>query len=146
MPDKMLLMTGLQMVLQYGLLLLLYLFLYKAVRYIGRDLGRIKTLPARALTANLTVVSAGHVEMTASHFNLTERVTIGRGEHNAIVIPDTFISQEHAYIERKKQGYWLVDTGSTNGTRLNEEPIQIETRLKDGDIITVGAVSFRFEG
>jgi pSer/pThr/pTyr-binding forkhead associated (FHA) protein len=39
----------------------------------------------------------------------------------------------------------INDLGSTNGTFLNGERLTGDRRINDGDIITVGSVSLRFE-
>jgi pSer/pThr/pTyr-binding forkhead associated (FHA) protein len=38
---------------------------------------------------------------------------------------------------------FLRDFGSTNGTFVNDEPVKGEIRLKDGDVLKVGPLSFK---
>jgi pSer/pThr/pTyr-binding forkhead associated (FHA) protein len=94
----------------------------------------------------LLVVDNGHIKLAQTSFILSEIVSIGRSEHNEIIIDDTFVSYEHANINRNKQGYWLVDLNSTNKTYLNSQPVVERVLLKNGDLIKVGAVTFSFEG
>lgn len=54
------------------------------------------------------------------------------------------ISREHLIIERKDQGYAMIDRGSACGTKVGEQHIGGEDRggsaaLKDGDVIAIGA-------
>lgn len=75
-----------------------------------------------------------------------ERVTIGRGEEVEARIQFTAVSREHAVILRKDGGFFVEDLGSANGTRLNDEEVQGQAELKDGDKIGLGrGVILRFE-
>jgi len=68
----------------------------------------------------------------------------GRIEGNEIVNPDSRISRRHSVVRREGNHYVLVDLGSTNGTFLNDSRIYKPTRLKDGDVIMVGALKYHF--
>lgn len=71
--------------------------------------------------------------------------TIGRAQHNAICVPDDHLSRQHAAIQYiASQGFFLHDLDSTNGTYLNHEPLQGPLRLKDGDLVRIGATVFSF--
>lgn len=154
MPSKVQLLNIVGVLLQYGLVVLLYYFLFQVLRGIYRDLraprGEPLPLPA-ALTAEgseeagLAVVDAGKLTLAQSAYRLGETATIGRGEDNDIVVPDNFVSHEHALITRYKHAFWLTDLSSTNGTFHNNRRVTDEVVLHDGDLITVGAVTFRFE-
>jgi hypothetical protein len=71
-------------------------------------------------------------------------LTIGRATDAAIRISDTSVSRRHAEIRPSSDGWTVVDLGSTNGTRVNGVPVT-ERRLADGDTITVGDATLRFE-
>src|SRR5262249_16460427 len=68
---------------------------------------------------------------------------IGRGEDCAIPIPHPSVSRRHACIEAGAEGFWIADLGSTNGTFVNDLPIE-STPLKDGDYLRVGNCIYRF--
>jgi hypothetical protein len=70
---------------------------------------------------------------------------IGRLGNCRIIISDTNTSRQHAQIVRLGSGFAINDLGSTNGTFVNGERVIADRRLADGDIVTVGAVSLRFE-
>jgi hypothetical protein len=73
------------------------------------------------------------------------RNVIGRLADCRIQITDTNTSRQHAEIHRAGSGFVIADLGSTNGTYVNGERLTADRRLRDGDIVTVGAVSLRFE-
>ena len=94
----------------------------------------------------LVVVDSGNIKLAKAVFILNESVSIGRNEHNEVMIDDSFVSYEHANINRNKQGYWLVDLNSTNKTYVNQQLVVERVLLKSGDLIKIGAVTFSFEG
>ena len=71
-------------------------------------------------------------------------VTLGRAMTNDIILTDSRISRSHARLECSALGCELVDLGSSNGTRLNDFPIQ-RAELKPGDQIGLGNLLLRFE-
>lgn len=155
MPNKTLLFNIIGMILQYSVLIFIYYFLFRVVKMIYLDLNTLKQSNTSGQSNNseqghaqgkLLVVDNGHIKLAQTSFILSEIVSIGRSEHNEIIIDDTFVSYEHANINRNKQGYWLVDLNSTNKTYLNSQPVVERVLLKNGDLIKVGAVTFSFEG
>ena len=71
-------------------------------------------------------------------------VTVGRMPECDIVLADHNVSRRHAEVRRQDGGFVVVDLGSTNGTKVNGAGVR-ERRLADGDEITVGASTLRFE-
>ncbi len=74
-----------------------------------------------------------------------DRSLIGRLADCVIVIADSNTSRHHAEIRRSGSAFVIADLGSTNGTYVNGDRLSAERRLTDGDSITVGAVTLRFE-
>ncbi len=71
--------------------------------------------------------------------------TIGRDRAMAFSIPDKRLSRRHAAIQHvENEGFYLIDLNSTNGTFVNGEPIRHCVRLKDGDKVRLGSLSFLF--
>src|SRR3954452_11748847 len=68
------------------------------------------------------------------------QILLGRRGGVDVLLPDARVSLVHARIERKKGAYYLVDDGSTNGTRLNGTVVATGMRqpLREGDRITIG--------
>ncbi|GAA1472557.1 DUF3662 and FHA domain-containing protein [Corynebacterium felinum] len=62
---------------------------------------------------------------------------IGRGNDVDFRLPDTGVSRKHAEIVWNGSDAILVDLQSTNGTTVNDTPID-NWLLADGDVITVG--------
>jgi hypothetical protein len=72
---------------------------------------------------------------------------IGRGQDSNFRLPDTGVSRRHLEVTWDGQVATLNDLGSTNGTTVNNSPIQ-SCQLTDGDVIRVGHSSlvFRTQG
>jgi hypothetical protein len=69
---------------------------------------------------------------------------IGRLPDCNVTLSDPQASRHHAEIRPSRDGYVLVDLGSTNGTLLNGTMVR-EHRLNHGDEIRIGSTSLRFE-
>jgi len=76
---------------------------------------------------------------------LSEREnTIGRTEDNFILLPDPSVSRNHARIVLDESGsYVIYDLRSSNGTAVNSKRVS-EATLRDGDLVSLGNVAFRF--
>lgn len=78
-----------------------------------------------------------------------ERITIGRGAANDVVLKDParVVSTKHAEIRTRNGAWCVLDVGSTNGTMLNgvRIPVREEQVLRDGDRLTVGPFYVLFE-
>ncbi|MGQ9663095.1 MAG: FHA domain-containing protein [Kiritimatiellia bacterium] len=85
-------------------------------------------------------------ELRGKRFTIErDEVIIGRSRDCDFQIPDTSVSSRHAAIRRTEKKYTLADLGSTNGTAVNDMPIQ-ELRLNPRDVITLGSVELLFDG
>ncbi|HEY8607457.1 MAG TPA: FHA domain-containing protein [Noviherbaspirillum sp.] len=62
------------------------------------------------------------------------RLSIGRRSHNDVRIDDPAVSGEHAAIVRIGADVVLEDLDSTNGTRVNGQPVK-KHFLQDGDVV-----------
>ncbi|MDY5785394.1 DUF3662 and FHA domain-containing protein [Corynebacterium sp.] len=62
---------------------------------------------------------------------------LGRSNDADFRLPDTGVSRQHAEITWDGESAVLVDLQSTNGTTVNDEPVE-NWLLADGDVITVG--------
>ncbi len=79
--------------------------------------------------------------------------TIGRAPDNLIVLEDARASRYHAHVKSSDDGVFTIIDGMVKGGHLrrsankvyvNGEP-KLECALKDGDRVTIGASSVRFE-
>ena len=67
-------------------------------------------------------------------------MTIGRTENSTIKfdpLNEKIVSQQHAYIEEKFDGFYITDNNSTNGTFVNDNKINGQ-KLNPGDTILFG--------
>ena len=73
-------------------------------------------------------------------------ISLGRSNTCDIVMPaDMSVSRFHAVIARRKKGWTLIDTYSKTGTYVNGRRIDRKTILENGDTLTFGNVSYRFQ-
>ena len=73
-------------------------------------------------------------------------VTIGRDKHSDIIIPELVVSRNHAMIRCLGEGdFYLIDSGSSNGSFVNKQRVVSPKLLKHGDIISVGPADILFE-
>lgn len=136
------------LILRLALVALLYLFLGAVALTAARELRRLAHAPASGHQvvprARLVVVDPGATSLTAGDALPLRPVTrLGRSEENTIVLDDTFISAEHAVIMQRDGTWWLSDRGSTNGTAVNEQPVQGEVGLVTGDVVGIGDVRLK---
>jgi pSer/pThr/pTyr-binding forkhead associated (FHA) protein len=78
------------------------------------------------------------------HLLSDEITTIGRALENDIVITSKRVSRGHARVRREGWRAILEDTGSTNGTFLNDERVLAPVELHDGDRVSIGDVTLIF--
>jgi len=93
----------------------------------------------------LSGVSAGDV----FHFDLTDSssISVGRATECDLVLQDPMVSRKHLTVEKRSDGFFLVDQGSTHGTfhmgfHLKPGP-EGARKLHDGDEFKVGEMLFR---
>jgi pSer/pThr/pTyr-binding forkhead associated (FHA) protein len=67
----------------------------------------------------------------------SECFTIGRKSDNDLVIEDPAVSAHHAQITKILAVYFIEDLKSTNGTSVNNKPVD-RHQLHDTDVITIG--------
>ena len=74
-------------------------------------------------------------------------VTIGRALDNRLVVNNPIASSHHAQIRPEGDGYRLNDLGSTNGTFVNEQPVNphFPHLLRAGDRIRIADMTFLYE-
>jgi len=144
--------------LKLAFLVLLYLFIWRIVRTSGRDLRLPQESfilhPALAGPAigqaidsgRLVVVHSDVLDVGEEYTLDSTALTVGRGTQNDVSIEgDEFASARHVRIEPRRDGVWVSDLGSTNGTFVNGVRIDRPRKLVLGDIVRVGETELRFE-
>jgi hypothetical protein len=150
------------LLLKIGFLVLLYLFIWRIVRSAARDLRLPQESmilgPQQAAAAGLVAQPVarelGRLVVLASPA-LTEGdvvsldahpLTVGRAGNNDVPLPeDEFASGRHARFEPRRDGVYVEDVGSTNGTFVNGIRLTRDRRLTPGDVVRVGETDLRFE-
>lgn len=98
----------------------------------SRDAG-----PSPALTLRLRFLNGPQRSLETS---ITRPVTtIGRAPSNDLVLDVGDVSRHHARLERAEGELRVVDLGSTNGTRVNGEPVRASV-LRPGDEVSFGTI------
>jgi hypothetical protein len=71
---------------------------------------------------------------------LIDGAVLGRSARAEVVIADSSVSAEHARVFRVGRAWVVTDLGSTNGTQVNETPVNGEMPLAANDVLTLGSV------
>lgn len=71
--------------------------------------------------------------------------SIGRSTSCDIALNYDSVSRVQAVITRRIDGWYIYDTLSKSGNKVNGEKIAKKQTMENGDIITLGKVRFRFE-
>jgi len=66
---------------------------------------------------------------------------VGRDEVNQVQVHNTTVSRRHALLAERDDRWWITDTGSFNGTFLNDRrvPPGVALQLRHADRIRVGS-------
>jgi predicted component of type VI protein secretion system len=84
-------------------------------------------------------------EFAGQVFDLNQpTVSIGRGEENTYQLAHPSVSTHHAEFRQEGGDYKLLDLGSTNGTRVNDERIT-ESILRNGDVVMLGNMILAYQ-
>lgn len=91
-------------------------------------------------TIGLLINSANGDEIQLKGFE----TSIGRSNSCDIVVEYTTVSRFHAVMSRHKNGWFVTDTYSKTGTKVNDNMIVGKTSIYDGDTIIFGNAVFKF--
>jgi hypothetical protein len=148
------------LLLKIGFLVLLYLFIWRVVRTASRDLRSPqesfvlapqrqrpeKTAPPREVAGRLVVVMSPALPDGEERLLDSAPLTVGRSTANDVALEaDEYASSLHARVERRRDGIWIQDAGSTNGTFVNGVRVHDPRKLAPGDVIRIGETDLRFE-
>ena len=133
-------------ILKYALLALVYLFIWRALRIVARELRApvpeagpsrpARPRPESRAPRSLVVRAADGRRLAAR--KLDGPVQIGRGPACDLRLEDAYVSNVHARIFPREGGWYVEDLGSTNGTFVNEERIAAPAPVRAGDRVRVG--------
>ncbi len=135
-------------------LVLLYLFVARAVRAVWRDVSGTsvaaaaapaKSRPAKASTSKRKqrtpprelVIHTPQGRPRVVRLDAHD-VTFGRSETSTVALDDAYISDHHAKVFLADGEWRITDLGSTNGTFLNQVKVTSPTTLSAGDQLGIG--------
>ena len=132
-------------ILKFCFLALLYLFLFRVVQVVARELrapapdvgtdGRRGRKTRKGVRLQILEPPAHEGEL----YPLGEEITVGRGGGCGIVLPDDhFVSTVHARVFRRGNDVYVEDLGSRNGTYVNGSPVAAPEPDGRGDRVQFG--------
>jgi pSer/pThr/pTyr-binding forkhead associated (FHA) protein len=74
----------------------------------------------------------------------TPLAQVGRGPSNDVRLSDESVSESHATLQRRDDGWYVVDMNSTNGTYVGGSRVSGERRLDGAPDVRFGGVKLRF--
>jgi hypothetical protein len=140
---------------KYGLLALLWVFIFVTVRSMRADLsGRAVTgapptvsktpkaprAPKKKGVGRRLVVTEGALQGTTVTLGTTP-VTLGRAHDSTLVLTDDYASNKHARLVPLGDDWQLEDLGSTNGTWLGTAKVTRPVVVPVGVPIRIGKTS-----
>jgi len=149
--------------LKFGFLAVLYLFLLWTVRSALKDMAGSGRVPDEeeepggggrerraamdlrsGVRPRLEVVAAlGYEPGTA--FEVGDSATVGRSPTADVRIDDPYASSAHARIFPRGQFMYIEDMGSTNGTYLNGRQLRKPEQLRVADVVRIGDTEYRYQ-
>lgn len=134
--------------LKYGLFALLFLFIWRSMRWAVRGLSvepgssgrRGGKSPAAAEPPDVSTTvlvyppDGGKIRTV----KVSASTTIGRAPECELRLDDTYASQQHARLFGKNGAWYIEDLGSTNGTFVNDQRLAAPALVRPGDRIRVG--------
>ena len=137
--------------LKYGLFALLFLFIWRSMRWVVRGLsvaeassaaeqrGRRPRESAPTLPPGpSTLLVQGRSDAKPRTLKLSASMTVGRAPECELRLDDTYASQQHARLFARNNSWFVEDLGSTNGTFVNEQKLAAPAMLQAGDKVRVG--------
>ncbi|MCS5479974.1 FHA domain-containing protein [Corynebacterium hylobatis] len=143
-------------IFRIGLLLLLWFFIFMAVRAMYRDVklaGGVQTsapaaprrtvVPGRREAAKQLAVVEGPLKGSHMAVGTLEEVVMGRSPDSDFQLGDDFASARHARLFRRGSDWFVEDLDSRNGTFVNGARIDQPEQVGVGSDIKVGRTTVR---
>ena len=118
---------------------------------IGSAVGPAPSSPPQAMPSVAGLGGSHEARLTAldrleaipsEYALLKPEISVGRGEDNDIVIPHASVSRNHARLLRRDGDFELADLNSTNGSYVDNQPVQGAVRVTNGSEVRFGDVRF----
>ncbi|GAC69158.1 FHA domain-containing protein FhaB/FipA [Gordonia soli] len=135
-----------------GFLLLLWLFVYAAIRTLRADIAAAGGSPLRRYSGGgdrrrrteRAKGSARHLVVTHGALANTritlgaQPVLLGRADDSTLVLTDDYASERHARLSPRGDDWYVEDLGSTNGTYLDRGKVTTAVRVPLNTPIRIG--------
>ena len=112
---------------------------------VNQDTGELVPVDLDAIPSQggVLVIRAGGGRSGETFAVDGERMSIGRSPDAEVFLDDVTVSRNHALLVRRRDGLYIDDLGSLNGTYVNRRRIESH-RLADGDELQVGKYKLTF--
>lgn len=136
-----------------GFLVVLWLFVFAALRVIRADLfdtgqPRVAAVPPRTVAKPTKPKRRGKAPrqlfvvggaLTGTKITLGDQpIMIGRANDSTLVLTDDYASSRHARLTQREGDWYVEDLGSTNGTYLDRAKVTGPTHVPPGVPIRIG--------
>lgn len=125
------------LVLRLLVALALYAFLVWALVNLWRDLRQQSKSLVGKPVPRLSLYPETTEDIGPSVYTSLE-VLVGRDPNCDIILADSTVSFRHARLAFRQEQWWLEDLRSTNGTYLNDQPVEVPTVITNADRIRFG--------
>ena len=109
----------------------------------AEEVGELAHDPVEGFEGPALVVRAGGGRAGESFRPGGERTRIGRSPECEVFLDDVTVSRNHALLVRRRDGLYIDDLGSLNGTYVNRRRIESH-KLTDGDELQIGKYKLTF--
>ncbi len=110
------------------------------------DTGDIQPVDPEVAAEEGTLVIRSGGGRSGETFTLAgDQIRIGRSPDAEVFLDDVTVSRNHALLVRRRDGLYIDDLGSLNGTYVNRRRIESH-KLVDGDELRIGKYKLTFLG
>ena len=110
------------------------------------ETGDIKPLDPETVAQEGTLVIRAGGGRSGETFTVSgDQMRIGRSPDAEVFLDDVTVSRNHALLVRRRDGLYIDDLGSLNGTYVNRRRIETH-KLTDGDELQIGKYKLTYLG
>ena len=111
---------------------------------IDDETGELRPVdPEAAAAGGVLVIRAGGGRAGETFELSGDRIAIGRSPDADVFLDDVTVSRNHALLVRRRDGLYLDDLGSLNGSYVNRHRIESH-KLRAGDELQIGKYKLTF--